>query len=225
MAACPFPTSLRASKQQRRIDDTGATGISAPGCFLLHGPAMQKTSQPRKPEQQDLPTGPMSRAQQVGRPPGSRSLWVPLLVAEQAAPPLLPHVHGARVAHLALAQPAERADGRCVVAVGVPAMFPGVLPCPPAAVPPGQEAEILATAGAQPHITGCRAGCLWVNALCLLPQGILLPAGRGWVTLGGILGHCGWVAHAIRMCARAPEFDRICATAPLQQLAVPRFIP
>lgn len=43
--------------------------------------------------------------------PRSRRLRVPLLVANQAAAAVLAHVHGARVAHLALAQPAERAGG------------------------------------------------------------------------------------------------------------------
>lgn len=43
--------------------------------------------------------------------PQSCRLRVPLLVANQAAAAALARVHGARVAHLALAQPAERAGG------------------------------------------------------------------------------------------------------------------
>lgn len=43
--------------------------------------------------------------------PISCSLRVPLLVANQAAAAVLAHVHGARVAHLSPAQPAERAGG------------------------------------------------------------------------------------------------------------------
>lgn len=57
--------------------------------------------------------------------------------------------------------------------------------CPhsaPAVVPPGEEAEIFATAGTQTCVTGCWAGHRVVDALCLLPQGIFLPVRRGHVS-------------------------------------------
>lgn len=45
----------------------------------------------------------VSLAQCEGCSPDSCSLWMPLLVAKQAAAPLLAHVHRARVAYLTLA--------------------------------------------------------------------------------------------------------------------------
>lgn len=147
---------------------------------------------PSKSERRQPGQG-LSQAQREGCGPGSRSLWVPLLVAKKAAAPLLAHVHRARMAHLALAQPAV--------------------------VPPGEEAEIFVAAGAQPCIAGHWARHRSVDALCLLPQGILLPVGQHRSALAGacLVGGCPEARPGTPDPRWAPKFrevvSRICLTS------------
>lgn len=104
-ATVPLPTPPCC----RRTDHTGGAGLAGPGLFPSPRAGRAENISAPKPGVPGAARRPRAPRRSGTAPPrGSRSRRVPLLVAEQAAPPLLAHVHGARVAHLALAQPAKR---------------------------------------------------------------------------------------------------------------------